>query len=103
MNERPIPEAALMDEDSVEMIRVWIANKKLHTSLKIGMYRESTNVPEEKAWGRILADTARHVADALSEGFGVDAEACLLQIRDHFIAQLNDPQTTAKGGFVKRH
>ena len=42
LNERVIPEAALRDENSVEMLRVWIAEKKLHCSMKIGMYRETT-------------------------------------------------------------
>ena len=53
MNERPIPEAALRDEDAVEMLRVWIAEKKLHCSMKVGMYRETTKIAEEKAWGTI--------------------------------------------------
>lgn len=103
MNERPIPEAALLDENSVEMMRVWIANKKLHTSLKVGMYRETTKVPEEKAWGRILADAARHIADALEEGYGSNREESLEMIRKAFNDQLEDPSTTVKGDFVQRH
>jgi hypothetical protein len=37
MNDRPIPSAALKDENSVEMLRVWIAEQKLHCSIKVGM------------------------------------------------------------------
>lgn len=103
MNERPIPEAALEDENSVEMLRVWIAAKKLHCSMKVGMYRETTKVPEEKAWGTILADAARHLADALESGYGVDAQAALRKIQDSFNAELGDPTSDAEGGFVKRH
>jgi hypothetical protein len=33
MNERPIPEAAMRDEDALEMLRVWIAEKKRHCSI----------------------------------------------------------------------
>ena len=50
LNERPIPEAALRDKSAMEMLRVWIAEKKLHCSMKIGMYREGMNMSEEKAW-----------------------------------------------------
>ncbi len=103
MNERPIPEAALEDVDSVEMLRVWIAARKLHSSMKIGMYRETMNIPEEKAWGTILADVSRHVANALEERYGVDRDASLAQIRASFSAELDKPTTEAKGGFVRRH
>jgi hypothetical protein len=72
MNERPIPEAALRDENAVEMVRVWIAEKKLHCSIKIGMYREGMNIPEEKAWGTILADITRHIANAMEQAYGED-------------------------------
>ena len=61
-SERPIPQAALRYATEVEILRVWIAEKKHPCSLKVGMYRETTNVPEERAWGTILADAARHVA-----------------------------------------
>jgi hypothetical protein len=48
------------------MLRVWIAERKLHCSMKVGMYRETMKIPEEKAWGVILADVARHVACGLA-------------------------------------
>ena len=47
LNQRPIPEAALRDDDAVEMLRVWIAEQGLHCSMKVGMYRETMNVAEE--------------------------------------------------------
>lgn len=103
MNERPIPEAALEDENSVEMLRVWIAAKKLHCSMKIGMYRETTKIPEEKAWGTILADVARHLANALESGYGISSRAALQRVRDSFNAELDAPTADAEGDFVKRH
>ena len=103
MNERPIPEAALLDENSVEMLRVWIADKRLHSSLKIGMYRETMKVKEEKAWGRILADVARHIADALEEAYSANREDSLSEIRAAFNRQLDEPKTSVKGDFVQKH
>jgi hypothetical protein len=103
MNERPIPEAALHDEDAVEMLRVWIADKKLHCSMKVGMYRETMNIPEETAWGTILADVARHVANALQSSYSTNPEESIDRIRDSFIKELDAPTSEAKGGFVQRH
>lgn len=103
LNERPIPEPALRDPDAVEMLRVWIAEQGLHCSLKIGMYRETMNVPEEKAWGKILADVTRHIAHALQTGYAVNPEATMQQIRDSFLAELQDPDAEIRGGIVSRH
>jgi hypothetical protein len=103
MNERPIPEAALEDENSVEMLRVWIAAKKLHCSMKVGMYKETSKISEEKAWGVILADVARHLSKALESGYGVDARIALSTIRERFNDELNEPTSGVDGGFLKRH
>lgn len=103
LNQRPIPEAALRDADAVEMLRVWIAENRLHCSLKIGMYRETMNIPEEKAWGTILADIARHVANALKSAYSIDEKESLQMIRDNFLKELTSPTSEAKGGFVQKH
>jgi len=103
LNERPVPEPALRDPDSVEMLRVWIAEKGLHCALKIGMYRESMSVQEEKAWGKILADVALHVANALKEGYNVDAGVALEAIRESFLAELMNDKVRTRGGIVQRH
>lgn len=103
LNQRLIPDAALRDANAVEMLRVWIAEQGLHCSIKVGMYRESTNVSEEKAWGRILADAARHISKALHDGYGADAVESLRAIRESFDQELGAPSTALKGDFVRRH
>jgi len=37
-NERVIPDAALRDPNSMEMLRVWIAEKSLWCSLRVGIW-----------------------------------------------------------------
>jgi hypothetical protein len=102
MNERPIPQAALRDSDSVEMLRVWIAERQIHCSIKIGMYRETMNIAEEVAWGTILADVARHISAALHSGYGADEMASLREIRVQFDKELKNPTSEADGDFVGR-
>jgi hypothetical protein len=103
LNQRPIPDAALRDADAVEMLRVWIAEQKLHCSLKIGMYHETEGVSEQHAWGVILADVARHVASALASGYGLDKEESVRKIRDAFSKELGAPTSLAEGSFVQKH
>jgi hypothetical protein len=100
MNERPIPEAALRDENAVEMLRVWIAEEKLHCSMKVGMYVETMNIPEEKAWGVILADITRHLVAALESGYSTNRSEALQKIRDSYLKELSTPTSGAAGKFV---
>jgi len=103
LNQRPIPEAALRDKDAVEMLRVWVAERGLHCSIKVGMYRETMNITEEKAWGTILADIARHIARALESGYSMDATRVLDKIRENFEEELANPTSELRGGFLQRH
>lgn len=100
MNERPIPEAAFQDPNSVEMLRVWVAGGQLHCSLKVGMYRDGMGVDEETAWGTILADAARHIAKALQGGGKLDEADSLAKLVVKFNDEVTVPSSELKGGFV---
>ena len=101
LNERPIPEAALRDKSALEMLRVWIAEKKLHCSMKIGMYREGMNMSEEKAWGTILADITRHIANAMEATYGEDKLSTIRAVRAAYLQELGQPTSDATGEFVE--
>ncbi|HIE0526748.1 TPA: DUF5076 domain-containing protein, partial [Stenotrophomonas maltophilia] len=103
MKELIIPEAAQRDESSVEMIRVWIAERGLHASLKVGLYEDRPDIREERAWGRILADVAQHVADALVTSEGMDRDVVVEAIKAAFNEELQAPSSGRSGGFVVRH
>jgi hypothetical protein len=96
-----LPPAALRDENSVEMLRVWIAEEALHCSLRIGMYAER-GMDEPRAWGVILADAAQHISDALaSEELGA-REDILHAIQGSFETELAKPTSSRDGEFVAR-
>jgi hypothetical protein len=97
MKELTVPPAAIRDPNSVEVISAWIAEHGLHCSLKIGMYEDR----ETWAWGILLADAARHVADALSSTRDYDRDAALDEIRESFSVELNDPTSETTGSFAK--
>ena len=60
-----IPDAAKKDPKSFELLRVWVANKGQHVSLRAGVWKDPA------AWGLMLADLARHVATPINRTRGL--------------------------------
>jgi hypothetical protein len=57
-NELSIPPRADHDEEAREVLRFWSARGRIHVTLRADAYRDPA------AWGIVLADLARHVANA---------------------------------------
>jgi hypothetical protein len=97
-----IPPAAQRDENSVQMLSAWVAEKGLHCSLKIGMWQESGR-SEAPAWGILLADAVRHIASALQEQYGQPTQATVADILESLHKELGDPTSAVEGSFVHGH
>jgi len=88
----PIPAAASRDPRSLEVLRVWIANGEQHVALAFGMWEDPA------AWGLLLADLARHIAEAhAQQDEDVDAEDFLEEIRAGLEAELDAPTDEVTG------
>jgi hypothetical protein len=97
MDAMSIPPAAVRDENSVEIIRVWIAERKLYSIIRIGRYAHEGPDKEIAAWGVILADLTQHIADALSsKGFGA-RDDLFVALVEAYEQEVSDP-TSARGG-----
>ncbi|MCW1887659.1 DUF5076 domain-containing protein [Luteolibacter flavescens] len=96
MNELDPPYTVAGDPKATEMLRLWAAHGKLNVSINIGCYEEAGH-DESEAWGVILADAARHVANALSQRYGASRETELSKIRATFLAELVDPSSEVEG------
>jgi hypothetical protein len=101
MKEMLIPPAAQRDDDSYEMLRAWVAEKGLHCSIKVGMYRNATNFKEEDAWGILLADITRHIADAMNKKFKCNEDETINKVVKSMISELKFPTSEAFGDFLK--
>lgn len=73
------------------MARVWAAGGRQHVTLATGLWSDPG------AWGLILVDLNRHVADAYEQREGAGREAALAPIRAAFDAEWE----TLTGGVVK--
>lgn len=100
-NRLPVPPAAEADAASREMVRVWIAGKGLHASLNIGAWDQNEGVDEVLAWGVVLADLVRHVANALEERNGIDRAETILRIRKMMEVELGSPTDEPRGQFTE--
>lgn len=100
MKSLPTPLPVQRDKNSIEMARVWIAEQGLHCSLNVGIYKDNPDVDEEKAWGIMLADIARHISSALA-GSSPEMRARIIDdIKHRFIEELSSPSSDVQGDFV---
>lgn len=87
-----IPPAAQRDRASFEVMRVWIAEKGQHVSIQSGAWEDPF------AWGIVLADLARHIANAHQmQDKKVDPEAFLERLLEGFQAEIDDPTDEPEG------
>ncbi len=96
MNELIIPPSAASDPKAVEMARVWHAEGKQHVSLNAPAWKDSA------AWGLLLVDIAKHVADAYVQAEGRDRQEVLARIKAGFDAEWKKATDKPKGGFFRR-
>jgi hypothetical protein len=81
MSELPIPPAASSAQESAEIARVWIADGRQHVTLNAPAWKDPA------AWGLLLVDLAKHVANAYAQVEGRDAREVLTRIRKGFDAE----------------
>jgi len=97
-----IPSAAQRDEDSVQMLSAWVAEKGLHCTMNVGMWNEAGR-NEPAAWGILLADVVRHLANAIESDQGVDAAETAAEIVEAILNELDAPTSEATGDFHPGH
>ncbi|UJB19676.1 MULTISPECIES: DUF5076 domain-containing protein [Lysobacter] len=97
-----VPPAAQRDDNSIEMFNAWIAENGLHCSLNIGMWTQNGR-SEAPAWGILLADAIRHIANALQEEYGQSAPDTVADILQSLHNELHSPTSPVKGTFVHGH
>ena len=97
-----IPPAAQRDDKAIQMLSAWIAEKGLHCSLNIGMWQDGGR-NEAAAWGILLADTIRHIANAMQEQYGHSAPDTIAAILKALHDELGDPTSDTQGSFSHGH
>jgi hypothetical protein len=86
-----IPDAAKTDPKSFELLRVWVASTGQHLSLRAGVWKDPA------AWGLVLADLARHVANSYEQDAGIERLKALQRIKAALDAEWASPTDEASG------
>jgi hypothetical protein len=73
------------------LLRVWIANRAQHVSIRGGVWNDPA------AWGIMLADLARHVASLYHDEPGLDRQEVLRRIKAGLDAELGSPTSQPSG------
>ncbi len=83
------------------MLGAWIAEEGLHCSLNVSFF-EGNGHNEQHAWGIVLADVVRHLAEALNKHSGADRQASIELIIEALQIELAEPTSEAEGDFVAK-
>jgi hypothetical protein len=90
-----IPAAVRQDPKSFELLRVWVANKGQHVSLRMGVWEDPA------AWGIMLSDLMQHIANSYHPDEGLERTNTLQRIKEGLDAELASPTDHPTGGQVK--
>jgi hypothetical protein len=91
-DELEIPDAVRKDPKSFELLRVWVANKDQHVSLRTAVWKDPA------AWGIMLSDLMQHIANSYHQDEGLDRAKTLQRIRAGFDAEWASPTDHPTGG-----
>jgi Domain of unknown function (DUF5076) len=86
-----VPESAKTDAKSFELLRVWVAHHDQHISLRVGVWEDPT------AWGVMLADLARHIANAFEQTENRDPLEVLERIKAGFDSEIQSSSDPVHG------
>ena len=96
------PPAAVRDEQSIQMLSAWIAERGMHCTLNIGFF-DGQGHNERKAWGILVADVIRHIANAWEQERGAPTNETIATIVQSLNAELESPTSKATGTFSPGH
>lgn len=91
-NELAIPEKVRGDKSAAELIRAWVtASGDVHVTIKTDVWQDPA------AYGIVLADLARHIANGFNQSQGKDVDDALRRVVEGFSAEVGSPTDTPTG------
>lgn len=95
MNELKIPDAAIEDKESFELLRLWAAFNQQHVTIHSGLNGNA------KDFGYLLVELALHGSKLYAERFDANEFDMLKEILDGFNQEIIDESGDPTGGIEK--
>jgi Domain of unknown function (DUF5076) len=86
-----VPHTVEGDPNALEVARIWAAHGRQHVHIRTGLWEDPA------AWGIMLVDFARHIANAYEADGRGDYFEVLARIRQTFDAEWDSPTDIATG------
>lgn len=90
--ELDLPDGVVEAEDAIEVLRAWVADGALHV-----IFDPETFEDDVSEWGRLLADVAQHVANAVELDGQMSRAEALSRLADAFDRHVRADQLGASG------
>jgi hypothetical protein len=90
LNELIVPPIVLSDPKAYEVARIWVAHKGQHVTLNMVW-------DDPAAWGIMLVDFARHVANFFHQEKGFSVDAVMERLKEGFDAEWSHHTTDIAG------
>ncbi len=99
MSELPVPEGIQDDPNAMEMLRVWIGNRDIQVSMLLGIWEQASDndIDEREAWGELLADLVRHIANGLTQSHDYNTTASEMRIANAMLTHLGHGVNSIEG------
>ncbi len=94
--ELELPEGVVDADQAVEVLRAWVADGGLHV-----IFDPETFQHDVTEWGRLLADIAHHVANAVELDGQMNRAAAISQIHDAFDLNMQASDVVEATGRIK--
>lgn len=90
--ELDLPDGVVEAEEAIEVLRAWVADGALHV-----IFDPETFHGDVSEWGRLLADVAQHVANAVEMDGQMNRSEALAQMYDAFDRHIRSDQPGTTG------
>lgn len=90
--ELDLPDGVIEAEEAIEVLRAWVADGALHV-----IFDPETFNDDVSEWGRLLADVAQHVANAVELDGQMNRADALALMQDAFDRHVRAEQSSSSG------
>jgi hypothetical protein len=92
--ELPVPQAVHKASEGIEILRVWVADRKQHVSLQCGIWEDPA------AWGIMLVDLIKHIGRAYNQQNNINFQDTIARVKNGFDVEWENATDNPSGNII---